>query len=125
MSVFGNSVGHRSRDVVRLAETPKRRLADQEIGHTFGRLCIAFRSDGEKPAPITLPTRIRWTECDKALEIEWTDRLAEFFTDLDYKPFPDAGHFPHHEQPEHAAHEIAEFFLQLDHLGWRRSPKAR
>jgi pimeloyl-ACP methyl ester carboxylesterase len=99
-----------------------------EGGSTYYRTVAAQRAreaeEGETPAPITLPTRVRWTECDKALEIKWTDRLGEFFTDLDYKPFPDAGHFPHHEQPEHAAHEIAEFFLQLDHLGWKPSPKA-
>ena len=66
------------------------------------------------PPPIHLPTAVRWTECDKALDIAWTDRLGEFFTDLDFAPFPNAGHFPHHEDPDRAAREIAGFFSRLD-----------
>ena len=74
----------------------------------------AREAGGAVPPPIDLPTCVRWTECDKALEIAWTDRLGEFFTDLDFKPFPDAGHFPHHEHPDRAAAEIAGFFERLD-----------
>lgn len=74
----------------------------------------------EPPPPIALPTCVRWTECDKALDIAWTDRLPEFFTDLDFAPFPDAGHFPHHEHPDRAATEIARFFERLDRQGWKR-----
>jgi pimeloyl-ACP methyl ester carboxylesterase len=68
---------------------------------------------GETPQPIALPTCVRWTERDTALRIAWADRLSEFFTDLDFAPFPDAGHFPHHEQPDRAAAEIAGFFDRL------------
>lgn len=99
-----------------------------EGGSTWYRTAAAQRAKeakgGEQPTPIHLPTRVRWTECDKSLKIEWTDRLGDFFTDLDFKPFADAGHFPHHEQPDRAAHEIAEFFSQLREQRWKR-PNAR
>ena len=68
-------------------------------------------------SPIVLPTCVRWTECDAALPFAWTDRLGEFFTDLDFAPFPEAGHFPHHEDPDRAAAEIARFFGRLGRGG--------
>ena len=46
----------------------------------------------------------------------WADRLPDFFTDLDFAVFAEAGHFPHHEQTERAASEIASFFGGLE---WR------
>ena len=67
------------------------------------------------PPPITLPTCVRWADRDPTLKPEWSDRLGEFFTDLDFTPFPDAGHFPHHEQPDRAAAETAGFFGRLAH----------
>lgn len=69
---------------------------------------------GEALSPISLPTCVRWTEGDRALPVAWADRLPEFFTDLDFASFPDAGHFPHHEQPDRAAAEITGFFDRLD-----------
>ena len=68
---------------------------------------------GEIPPPISLPTCVRWTERDTALDIAWSDRLPDFFTHLDFAPFPGAGHFPHHEQPDRAAAEVASFFDKL------------
>ncbi len=73
----------------------------------------AAAARGEAEPPITLPTCVRWTERDTALDIAWADRLPEFFSDLDFAPFANAGHFPHHEQPERAAAEIAGFFDRL------------
>lgn len=64
----------------------------------------------QPPAPIAIPTCVRWTESDRALPVAWADKLPDFFTDLDFASFPDAGHFPHHEQPDRAAAEIASFF---------------
>ncbi len=69
---------------------------------------------GEKPVPISAPTCVRWTEGDRALPLAWSDRLPDFFTDLDFASFAEAGHFPHHEQPDRAAAEIAGFFSRLD-----------
>lgn len=93
-----------------------------EGGFTYYRSVAAQRAKEaerhEQPPPIHLPTCVRWTECDPALPIAWTDRLGEFFTDLDFVPFPDAGHFPHHEQPGRAAQEIADFFGKIEQRGW-------
>src|SRR5438067_294505 len=44
---------------------------------------------------------------------EWSDRLAETFPNLDFATFPDAGHFPHREQPDRASAEIGTFFERL------------
>jgi pimeloyl-ACP methyl ester carboxylesterase len=73
---------------------------------------------GEAPAlpPIAVPTCIRWAEHDPLFPYAWTDRLAETFTALDLKMFPEVGHFPHREDPDRAAAEIAGFF---ERINWR------
>jgi len=80
-----------------------------------GRLAMM---KGEAPAlpPIATPTCIRWAQHDPLFPYAWTDRLGETFADLDLAPFPGVGHFPHREDPEGAAREIAWFFEQVD---WR------
>ena len=70
-------------------------------------------ASGEGPAPIGTPTCVRWTDGDRALPVAWSDRLPEFFTDLDFAVFAEVGHFPHHEQTDRAAAEIAGFFDRL------------
>jgi pimeloyl-ACP methyl ester carboxylesterase len=75
-------------------------------------------SGASTPPPIHLPTCVRWTDSDPTLDIAWADRLPEFFTDLDFQPFPGAGHFPHHENPDKAAAEIAGFFDRLPQSRW-------
>jgi pimeloyl-ACP methyl ester carboxylesterase len=72
---------------------------------------------GEAPAlpPIAVPTCVRWAEHDPLFPYEWTDRLGETFTNLDLAMFPDVGHFPHREDPDRAASEIATFFTRI---GW-------
>lgn len=73
---------------------------------------------GEAPAlpPITVPTCVRWAAHDPLFPYAWTDRLGDTFADLDLACFPDVGHFPHREDPDRAAAEIAAFFARLD---WR------
>jgi len=73
---------------------------------------------GQAPTlpPITVPTCVRWPEHDPLLPYEWTDRLGETFIKLDLAPFPDVGHFPHRENPDRAAAEIAAYF---DRHSWR------
>ena len=80
-----------------------------------GRLAMM---KGEAPAlpPIVTPTCIRWAQHDPLFPYAWTDRLGETFADLDFAPFPGVGHFPHREDAEGAAREIARFFEQVD---WR------
>jgi pimeloyl-ACP methyl ester carboxylesterase len=72
---------------------------------------------GEAPrlAPIDVPTCIRWAEHDPLFPYAWTDRLGESFTNLDLAVFADVGHFPHREDPERDAGEIAAFFKRV---GW-------
>ena len=65
--------------------------------------------------PIEVPTCIRWAEHDPLFPYSWTDRLGETFAQLDLAMFPDVGHFPHREDPDRAAAEIAAFFA---HIGW-------
>jgi pimeloyl-ACP methyl ester carboxylesterase len=70
---------------------------------------------GEAPAlpPIATPTCVRWAEHDPLFPYGWTDRLGDTFTDLDLAPFPGVGHFPHREDPDRAAREIADFFNRI------------
>ncbi|MHC2401106.1 pimeloyl-ACP methyl ester carboxylesterase [Bradyrhizobium barranii subsp. barranii] len=72
---------------------------------------------GEVPqlAPIKVPTCVRWAEHDPLFPYAWTDRLGETFGDLDVAMFPGVGHFPHREDPDRAAAEIAAFFQRI---GW-------
>ena len=74
-----------------------------------GRLAML---KGETPAqpPINVPTCVRWAEHDAIFPYAWTDRLSETFPMLDLAPFPGVGHFPHREDPDRAAAEIARFF---------------
>jgi pimeloyl-ACP methyl ester carboxylesterase len=72
---------------------------------------------GELPrpdrSPIALPTRVFWGESDPVLKSAWTDRLGEFFTNLEVTTVPEAGHFVHYEKPELACRAIREFFRRL------------
>lgn len=79
------------------------------LSQQAGRLAMLR---GESPAlpPITVPTCIRWPEGDPLFPYAWTDRLPEFFADLDLAPMPGCGHFPHRERPDAAAAAIAGFF---------------
>lgn len=65
------------------------------------------------PAPIALPTCVRWAEHDAIFPLEMADRLGDLFTDLDFAPFPGVGHYPHRENPDRAAAEIAGFFTRV------------
>ena len=70
---------------------------------------------GTAPAlpPIAIPTCVRWAEHDPIFPFAWTDRLGDTFSDVDLAMFSGVGHFPHREDPERAAHEIATFFERI------------
>lgn len=76
-----------------------------------GRIAM-MRGDAPALPPIALPTCIRWAEHDPIFPHAWTDRLGETFTDLDLAIFEGVGHFPHREDPDRAASEIARFFTR-------------
>jgi pimeloyl-ACP methyl ester carboxylesterase len=61
---------------------------------------------------IDTPTRVRWGESDPILKVEWSDRLGDYFTHLDFSPVREAGHFVHYERPDLANREIVEFFSE-------------
>jgi pimeloyl-ACP methyl ester carboxylesterase len=78
---------------------------------------IAMATGQAKPLPpIAIPTCVRWSELDPLFPYAWTDKLAETFTNLDLAMFADVGHFPHREDPDRAAEEIAGFFGRLPHF---------
>jgi pimeloyl-ACP methyl ester carboxylesterase len=72
---------------------------------------------GEAPAlpPIEVPACVRWAEHDPLFPYAWTDRMSETFPNLDLAMFDGVGHFPHREDPDRAASEIASFF---ERIGW-------
>ena len=72
-----------------------------------------MRGQAEPLPPITLPTCVRWAEHDPLFPYAWTDRLGETFSNLDLARFDGVGHFPHRENPDQAATEIASFFARL------------
>ena len=76
------------------------------------RLAI-IRGEMPPPPPIEVPNSVRWGAHDSVLRLDFADRLSEYFTDLDFKPAPEAGHFVHYEQPKYANREIAAFFEGL------------
>jgi len=74
-----------------------------------GRIAM-MQGDAPRLPPIAVRTCVRWAEHDPLFPYAWTDRLGETFTDLDLAMFEGVGHFPHREDPDRAAAEIARFF---------------
>ena len=68
--------------------------------------------EGKAPKlpPIETPTRVRWAEHDPLFPYNWTDRLEETFRDCNVALFRGVGHFPHREDPDRTAYEIATWF---------------
>lgn len=60
--------------------------------------------------PIHVRTRVAWGAEDRVIKAEWGDRLGDYFTNLDFRPMSGVGHFPHMEDPDRSAAEIAAFF---------------
>ena len=82
---------------------------DWYLSQNKARLAM-IRGEAPPPRPIAVPTCIRWGDASPLFPYAWTDRLPEYFSDLDLAPFPGAAHFPHREKPDAAAAEIARFF---------------
>lgn len=75
---------------------------------------LELMRDGAPDLPkIDVPTRVRWGEGDAVLNVAWADRLGDYFSDLDFAPFPRAGHFAMYEQADAANREIIEFFTRV------------
>jgi pimeloyl-ACP methyl ester carboxylesterase len=82
---------------------------DWYVSRNAARLA-SMRGGEQPPPPITVPTRVRWGALDPVLKVEWTDKLGDYFADLDVAALEGIGHFPHREDPDRAAAEIAAFF---------------
>jgi pimeloyl-ACP methyl ester carboxylesterase len=83
-------------------------------GSHEGRIAM-LKGEIPKLPPIEIPVCVRWAEHDPLFPYAWTDRLNETFSNLDLAQFPGVGHFPHRENPDRAAKEIAGFF---ERIGW-------
>ena len=81
------------------------------ISTNKSRLDLIRNGPPELPK-IETPTRVRWGESDPVLKVQWSDRLGDYFTDLDFSPVRGAGHFVHYERPNLANGEILEFFSE-------------
>ena len=79
-----------------------------------GRVAM-MKGEAPRLTRIDVPTCVRWAEHDPLFPYAWTDRLGETFGDLDVAMFRGVGHFPHREDPDRAAEEIAGFFARV---GW-------
>lgn len=63
------------------------------------------------PAPedrIAVPTTVLWPEHDPLFPRAWSDRLGEFFADVEVRPLDGVGHFAPLEAPDAFAAAIAE-----------------
>jgi pimeloyl-ACP methyl ester carboxylesterase len=85
---------------------------DWYISTNESRLDLIRNGPPELPK-IETPTRVRWGESDSVLKVEWADRLGDYFSDLDFAPMREAGHFAHYEQPDLANREISDFFRAI------------
>lgn len=74
-----------------------------------------MQGEAPKLPPIDVSTCVRWAEHDPLFPYAWTDRMGETFSNLDLAMFSGVGHFPHREDPDRAAREIAAFFTRI---GW-------
>jgi pimeloyl-ACP methyl ester carboxylesterase len=65
----------------------------------------------QAPSPderIGVPTTVLWPEHDPLFPVQWSDRLAEFFSDLQLRTMPEAGHFSPLEAPERFVQALRE-----------------
>ena len=63
------------------------------------------------PAPldrVTVPTTVLWPEHDPLFPVAWSDRLGEFYADVDLRVLEGVGHFVPLEAPDRVADAIRE-----------------
>jgi pimeloyl-ACP methyl ester carboxylesterase len=72
---------------------------------------VALSTQEQPPAPadrIAAPTTVLWQEYDPLFPRAWSDRLGEWFSDVDVRPLDGVGHFTPLEAPEAFASAILE-----------------
>ena len=64
----------------------------------------------EQPPPqrVTVPTTVLWPEHDPLFPRAWSDRVGEWFADVDLRPVDGVGHFVPVEAPEVFAAAVSE-----------------
>jgi pimeloyl-ACP methyl ester carboxylesterase len=62
--------------------------------------------------PLAVPMTVLWPEHDPLFPFEWSDRLGEFFADIDLRHMPGVGHFSPLEAPDTVAAAIRERLAQ-------------
>lgn len=82
---------------------------DWYVGVNSMRMKLMTEGAPELP-PIPHKTCVLWGEHDPVIRIEWSDRLDEYFADLEFECATEAGHFVHFEQAELANARMLEFF---------------
>jgi pimeloyl-ACP methyl ester carboxylesterase len=72
---------------------------------------VALSTQEQPPAPadrIAAPTTVLWQEYDPLFPREWSDRVGEWFSDVEIRPLDGVGHFTPLEAPEAFASAILE-----------------
>jgi pimeloyl-ACP methyl ester carboxylesterase len=72
---------------------------------------VARAAVEEPPSPedrIAVPTTVLWQEHDPLFPPEWSDRVAEWFSDVDVRPLDGVGHYTPLEAPRTFAHAVRE-----------------
>jgi pimeloyl-ACP methyl ester carboxylesterase len=70
---------------------------------------LAERPPAER---IAVPTTVLWPGHDPLFPRAWSDRLDEFFADVDLRDLPESGHFSPLEAPDEVAAAIRERLAQ-------------
>ena len=67
---------------------------------------------GQAPAlpRIKAPTRVLWGRHDPIIKFAWSDKLGEYFENIEVSAAEGSGHFVHVEEPELANGAMIEFF---------------
>jgi pimeloyl-ACP methyl ester carboxylesterase len=65
-------------------------------------------AEATPPPPIAAPTTLLWPAHDPLFPPAWADRRSTYFSDVELRELPDAGHFTPLEAPDAFAGAIAE-----------------
>ena len=62
---------------------------------------------------IKAPTRVLWGRHDPIIKFEWSDKLGDYFDDIELSAAASSGHFVHWEEPDLANRTMIEFFRRV------------
>lgn len=62
---------------------------------------------------IQAPTRVLWGRHDPIIKYDWSDKLGDYFSDIEVSAAEGSGHFVHWEEPELANRTMLEFFERV------------